>query len=236
MTESTYRLPVMETVKAAWAKVGGVKGSFWAVLGIFVLLLIIVNFIGNLGGKEGVIHTVFGLIAAVIQIVGGAALLYLGIRRAQDMPITYKTAKNVLNTRTILYIIGLYILQLVVFIPAGILLGIGIYFNQTAPFIAFLFYLASVLLFIFLSVRMWLGYGIVLDKNLNPWEAIKLSFKATCDNVWNLIGLYLLTICIVIVCTITLGIGYIWGLPWLLIIYGEGYKRLSTRQDIRPLG
>jgi hypothetical protein len=40
---------------------------------------------------------------------------------------------------------------------------------------------------------------------------------------------------IAIACTITLGIGFIWGLPLLFILYGEAYKRLSTRQDMRTV-
>lgn len=236
MTNSTYSLPVRETFKTAWAKVSGVKGSFWAVVGIFILAQIVVGFLGGLGGKGGVINFIFSLVGSLIQIVAGACLVYLGIRRAQDVPISYKSAKEVLNGRIILYIIGLYILQLVIFIPAAILAGIGVGLIHLSAepstfldIIAIIFYIASVILFVFLSVRMWLGYGAVVDKNVNPWEAIKLSFKATDGNVWNLIGIYILSILIMLVCAITFGIGFIWGLPWLLITYGETYKRLSTR-------
>ncbi len=240
MTESTYSLPVMETVKTAWAKVGGVKGSCWALLGLFILAMVIVGFLGSLGGKEGVIHFIFSFIGAIIQILAGGSLVYLGIRRAQDMPVSYKMAKDVLNARIILYLIGLYILQILIFIPAGILAGIGAALvHMTSSFVHFfaiLCFLASIVLFIYLGVRMWLATGAIVDKNLNSWDAIKLSFKATRGNVWNLIGLYIITFCIVLVCTITIGIGYIWGFPWLLITYGEAYKRLSTRQDIHPLG
>jgi len=238
MTEGTYILPVMETVKTAWAKVSGAKGSLWAVIGIFLLVQIVLEICGGIGAKG-----LFNFIGWLVQIIAGASLIYLGIKRAQDTPISYKMAKDVLNARIILYIIGLYILQILIFIPAGIVAGIGVFLShmQSEPstamhLVSALFYLAAVAIFIFLSARLWLGYGAIVDKKLNPWEAVKLSFKTTQGNVWNLIGLYIINIFIIIVCLITIGIGFIWGIPWLMIIYGEAYKRLSSRQDIRPIG
>jgi len=243
MTENTYSLPVMETVKTAWAKVSGVKGSIWAILGIVFVAQLIVGFIGGLGARGGAIDIIFSIIGSLIQIMAGASLIYIGIRRAQDMPVQYKMVKEVLTGRIILFLILLYILQVVIFIPAGILLGIGIWLAhmQAEPslgmqLIGALFCLAASLIFIFLAIRMWLAYGTVVDKKLNPWEAIKLSFKATKGNVWNLIGIYFMNVLIVLGCAITVGIGLIWGLPWLFILYGEAYKRLTTRQDMRPVG
>ncbi len=238
MTESAYSLPIMETVKAAWAKVHGTKKSVWAVILIFFLVQIVIGVLNSLGAK-----VLFGLINSLVQIIAAGSLVYLGIRRAQDMPVSYKMIKDILNIRMVLYLIGIQILQVIIFIPAGILVGIGTYFVYGQPepsgmmeLLAAVFYLVAAVLFIFLGVRMWIGYAAVLDKKLNPWEAIKLSFKATRENVWNLIGLYIINLFIVFVCALTLGIGLIWGIPWLLIIYGEAYKRLVSRQDIRPVG
>ena len=167
----------------------------------------------------------------------------MGIRRAQDMPVSYKMVREILTGRIILYLIVLYILQILICIPAALIAGIGVWLAHIQPepsnamlAIAVILYLTAFILFIFLTVRMGLAYGTVVDKKLNPWEAIKLSFKATKGNVWNLIGLYCLNVLVIFACAITAGIGLIWGLPWLLIVYGEAYKRLSTRQDMRPVG
>ena len=237
MIESTYRLPVMETVKAAWAKVSGAKGSFWAVVGLFFLIQIVIGILLGLTANYMAVNFILNVLTTLVQIAAGAGVVYLGIRRAQDIPIQYKMVKEVITARIILYIIVLYILQMLIFIPAGLIALLGLYLGdmQVMPvkMISLVFYIAATILFIFLSIRMWVAYGAVVDKNLNPWEALKLSFKATESNVWNLIGIYLLCFLIFIVCTVTFGIGFIWGVPWLLIIYGESYKRLVTRQDIR---
>lgn len=243
MTENTYSLPVMETVKTAWAKVSGAKGSFWAIIGLVFVVQFVVGFLGSLGTKGGAIDIVFSIIGSLIQLMGAACLIYLGIRRAQDKPITWKKVKDVLTGRIILYLIVLYLLEMVIFIPAGLLTGIGVWLlhmQQPQPSIsmqilATAFFVAATLLFIFLVMRLWLAYGTVIDKNLNPWEAVKFSFKATRCNVWKLVGLYFMTFLVVLACIITVGIGFIWGFPWLFIVYGETYKRLSTRQDIQPL-
>jgi uncharacterized membrane protein len=242
MTEGTYSLPVIETVKAAWAKVGGSKGSIWAIIGILFLVQIIVNVLASFFG-HGLFLFIFNLISWLIQIIAAGSLIYLGIRRAQDMPIHYKMANDVLNTPTILSLIGVYFLQMIILIPAGLIAGVGAYFAHTevepSSFMRLLTsicFLLAVVWFIFFSVRTWLGFGAVVDKKLNPWDAIKLSFKATKENVLNLIGLYVINIFVALLCAITFGIGLIWGLPWFFINYGEVYKRLSTRQDMRPIG
>jgi uncharacterized membrane protein len=96
---------------------------------------------------------------------------------------------------------------------------------------SYLFYGASAFLFIYLSARMWLSYGGVVDKNYNPLKALVSSFKATRGNALKLIGLFIISLVIIFVCAITFGIGFIWGFPWLFIIYGESYKSLFTTQD-----
>ncbi|HSW93922.1 MAG TPA: hypothetical protein VLJ15_06190 [Gammaproteobacteria bacterium] len=240
MTENTYSLPVMETVKTAWAKVSGTKGSFWAIIGIVFVAQFIVGFLGGLGTKGGAIDIIFSIISSLIQIMAGASLIYMGIRRAQDTPIRWKMVRDVLTGRIILYLILLYILEMVIFIPAGLLAGVGVWLLHMQPeptlmmqVLAGVFFVATAILFIFLAVRLWLAYGTVVDKKSNPWEAVKFSFKATRCNVWKLIGLYFVNVLIALLCVITVGIGFIWGLPWFFIAYGEAYKRLSTRQDMR---
>lgn len=239
MNEGAYQLPVMETVKAAWAKVHGAKGSFWAVIFIFFIIQIVLGLIGGLGAKEGALNIIVSIISWIVQIAASACLMYLGIRRAQDMPITYKMMKDVLTASIILCMIGFLILKIIVLIPAGILGGIGAYLasviqmqpepSNALRLVDALVFIATFILFVYLSARIWLGWGAIVDKKLNPLEALKLAFRASKGNVWNLVGLYIITLLISLVCVITLGIGFIWGLPWLLIIYGEAYNRLSSR-------
>lgn len=231
MTDSTYSLPVMETVKTAWAKVNGAKGTFWAVIGIFFLLQLIIGMLSGIGMKW-----LFSLIGVLAQIVYLASLFYLCIRRAQDVPITYKMIKDMVNVRIILCFIGVYLLQLLLFIPAGLVIGAGVLFYQSPAMvmhlIGFLCYVLAIIFFIWIGVRVSLALGAVVDKNLSPIAAFKFSFKATQGNVLNMLGIVIVNFVIMLGCAITLGIGLIWGIPWVLIIFGEIYKRLSSRQDV----
>jgi len=231
MAEMTYSLPVIDSIKIAWAKVKGAKGTIWAIFGMFFVAEIILATLGSFGLKP-----LFTVLLYILQIFSTISLMYIGIRRAQDVPIHYTMIKEALNLRTFLCAIGFYILQIIVFIPPFILCFLGGYtlmYGQHEPstalnLLASLLYLVAAILFLILSMRMWLGLAFVIDKKMNPWEALKNSFKSTKGNVWNLIGLAILLILIMFVCTITLGIGLIWGMPWFLIIYGEVYKRLTS--------
>ena len=74
----------------------------------------------------------------------------------------------------------------------------------------------------------------VLDKKANPWQALKLSFRATRSNYWPLLGLVMVEFGIVIASALSLGIGLIWTAPLLLILYGMVYKKLSLNIPKAP--
>lgn len=231
MTETTYNLPVIESIKVAWAKVSGAKGTIWAIFGIFFVAQMILVMLASLALKP-----LFTIILYIFQIMSAISLMYVGIRRAQDAPIRYTMVKEVLNVRTFFYFLGFYILELLVFIPPFLIAflgGIALAYGQNTGsaglnLLAAALYLIAAIVFLILSVRLWLGFALIIDKNLNPWEALKGTFKSTKGNVWNLIGLTILMMLIMFACAITLGIGFIWGLPWLFILYGEVYKRLTS--------
>lgn len=129
-------------------------------------------------------------------------------------------------------IIGLYILQFLIYLPLILLgfLALNIYGLQLAGamsfWLALVIYLCSVVGFIYLYCRLLISTGIVLDKKTNPWEAIKQSFRATRANVLRLVGISLILLIIFFISILPLGIGLIWSLPLLYIAYGMIYHRL----------
>lgn len=227
MSDTTYNLPVLDTVSAAWAKVHGAKGTIWAVVGLFFIAQVVLAMLSNIPG----LMMISNLVSWIVQIMAGGSLVYVGIRRAQDAMIQFGMIKDVLVTRTILCLIGVAILEAIILIPSIILSFLGIVVNMPSnphamPALAGVFYILAFIYAVIVLVRMWLANGFIVDKKSGPWTAIKLSFKATKGNFWNLVGLIIIKLFIALLCGITLGIGFIWGLPLLMIIFGEMYKRL----------
>lgn len=229
--DTPYQLPVVETISTAWDKVSGAKGSVWAGIGILFVIMFGLGFTQGL--VEQASHTlamVLGLVFGIVNLLLQIGLIYIGIARAASKPITYRLMFNTFNTTTALKIIGVYILKFLILIPATLLIVAAVVMSQMDQNVALVFIIGAVgvIAAIYLSIRLYLGIGYVLDKGANPLDAIKLSFKATRENVLNLLGLTVLQLGIFIVAAIPLGIGLIWAIPLGLIIYGTAYKRLSS--------
>ncbi len=234
--ESANCLPVMDTVKAAWDKVSGSKATFWKMLGVLILLAAI--FGGLSGGFKGAgmlgLAGFFNFIGIVIQTLIGWSLLYIGIQRALGSPINFGMITYSLDIFIILNMIGYGILRFLVLLPPAIVIGVGVAcmnMSSSLRLLGIALILIGILAAIYLGIRMWMGAAIILDKKLNALQALKLSFKATYGNVCSLIGIFIMSIFIFIACAITLGIGLIWGLPCLLILYGEVYRRLCIARQ-----
>lgn len=232
MTEPLpYHLPVYETIGKAWKKVYGAKGSLWAALLINILISFCFGFIsGLLQDSASFISNIINFVGQVISFLLQLGILYIGIRRAFDLPISYKMMFQACHLDIAWRVICVYLLQLVILIiPIIIMIVSGIMYMQASGVAMFgiIGVLIGVIVFIFLAMRMSMSMAFVLDKETNPWPAIQQSFKVTRSNVWRLIGISILQMCILIVSVIPLGIGLIWTLPFVFILYGMIYKNLS---------
>jgi hypothetical protein len=232
---TTYDLPVMESVKSAWFKLKGAKGTLWSVLILWLAAVLILEFLRENNAPDGFI-TLLTALAVIAQALLTWSLIYMGIQRACDLPIRFGMITRGFNVTTILYMIGFYILRALIVLPATIFLGVGSFLIHSTSVIAFMVGALLIVLGIatvfYLIVRMTLGQAIILDKHRNSWEALKLSFQITQGNFWNLTGISIINILIVLASIMTLGIGLIWSLPYLFIVYGEIYKRLTHSSQI----
>ncbi len=239
MAENTYLLPIGETLGMAWDKVKGTKGSFWAaILVTFVIVL-------GLGFFDGVIKVVAPkiepFITIIVQVIGfllQMGVMYLGIRRAQELPITYRMMFRTFEGSIAIRAIAVYILQMIILIiPVALMIFAAVYVgNSGGPWgaVAVLLGLIGFVLTVFLCVRMMLSMAFVLDKGTNPWPAITQSFASTKNNFWRLIAIFIAQAIIIIISAIPLGIGLIWTLPFAYILYGLVYKNL-TLNNLRSM-
>jgi hypothetical protein len=251
------RLPILRSIEIAWDKVKGAKMTFFAVLVFYIVLEVFTQLINKFvlikeatestGTDLGTalselshiamsvqIAAVIILISlGVVQAIIKFGLLYLGIRRAADLPIEFKSIGYVFSWSLIGRILGLYlcigILMLFAAIPL-FLPVIGQYFlgGMVLSTFSIICYIATIFLVIFFTMRLFLAQSICIAEQAGPIKSIRMSFKATKDNVFRLIGLSLINLLIVFVSILPLGIGLIWSIPYLFINLGVIYKILVT--------
>lgn len=230
--ENAYRLAVGNTISTAWRLVKGAKGTVFGALGILLLILIgftiltvICTYISPVLG--GIVQIINNIVVMLAQL----GIIYIGIQRAFHLPITSRFVFRAFESDIFFKIIGAYIIKFFLFLPSTILLGIGIIGSKSEGaffFLALLCGLIGFIGFIYTMVRICLTIAFILDKRFGPWQAIRASFQATRDNVWNLIGIFLIQWLVFIIASIPLGIGLIWAIPFGLILYGMIYKQLMV--------
>jgi len=228
-----YLLPISETISTAWYKVYGAKKTIWFAIGIFTLIVIGLSLLEGISKAIlPVLGTIINIITQVIIFLLQVGLLYIGILRARDSSIHYKQIYRAFEAKMALKVIVLYVLKTLVLLPAILIAVIPTILTQhTQPsdgvkLITVACYLVSFIIGVYLYVRMVLSMGLVLDKETNPWDAIKMSFRATRENFWRLFFISLIQLLIVVISIIPLGLGLIWSIPFALILYGVVYNRL----------
>ncbi|MBX3709614.1 MAG: hypothetical protein KIT56_06110 [Gammaproteobacteria bacterium] len=231
MTNNRYLLPISETIRIAWHKTYGAKASIWAALGIMLAIMLCLTFLDSL--LMLYLPTIEPAFDVVTQFIGyflQMGVVYIGIKHAQDLPISYRMIRHSFNSKIAIRIFGLLILHLLILgiLISGILITNSSVATPTSLTLSVLLYVVSIILIVYITVRISLSAAFVLDQASGPWEAIKLSFTATRSNFWRLCALYALQCIIVMVSIIPFGIGLIWALSFAYILYGTVYKSLCN--------
>ncbi|MDR3491813.1 MAG: hypothetical protein P4M12_07220 [Gammaproteobacteria bacterium] len=227
-------LPISETLGLAWDKVKGSKGPMWGLYAIFLVLVIVLGFVGGVIGNNAV-SMVIQLIIMVINLFATLGLAYMGLQRAQGLPIQIGMVKKVFTFSVFFRFIGLCILQVILFACFFAVIGALIWLLDgiVGHIISLPFLIAGGLIFLAFMLRICLALGFLLINEMGPWDSLVASYHATEGNVFRLFGLYILGFLIMFVSMIPLGIGLIWSVPLLLICYGEVFKKLvTTRQAL----
>ncbi|TAK77166.1 MAG: hypothetical protein EPO11_03025 [Gammaproteobacteria bacterium] len=228
-----YVLPVGETLGKAWDTTKGSKKSFWAALALLFLIAV------GIGILQGIAKSLLPPLGFAIVIIGQLiifllqiGLLYMGIQRAAGSPISYRLMFRTFDMNLASRIITYYILQMLILILPAILIFLAALLSHAYPDIPGMsilvaaFYVVGGAGFLYLSIRMMMGMAFVLDKAANPWEAVKSSFQITRGNFWSLLFLLIAQFIIFTISAIPFGIGLIWTLPFIFVLYGTIYKGL----------
>lgn len=241
MTDSTYSLNAGDTIGKAWDKVYGFKGSIWAAIVITFLVMFCVGFIC------GLLANVSSILTLIVNITGQVAsgllqigFIYMGILRAKDMPVSYKDVFHAFEMPIFLKVVGVYVIQFAIYIPITLifialpLIIVGPNAKEIVQsgfsmgsLLLVAWFLLGVIASVYVALRMWISLGYVLDQNMSAWNAVKMSFNATADNMCALMVIILVQIASVICGALLLGIGLIWAIPFAAIIFGVTYKNLA---------
>lgn len=229
MSEHIQFLPIKDTVIFAWQKLKGAKYAIWAAIGLSFLILgsfRVIELTTNNHTSNGLLF-LLSIIEGAVQylLIGGTN--YLGILRARGVTLSYRMMSRAFQSDIAAKALGLCLLK------SFILVAIAF----AAMLINIVFFLALTPAIIYLMFRMSMALPLVLDKGLYPWQAITQSFEMTRWNFWRLVALYFLQIGLFLLSLATLGIGFIWTMPLLVVIYGTVYNSLlpNLRQQRNPL-
>jgi hypothetical protein len=240
-----YVLPVFETVQTAWRKVKGTKATIWALLGSLFVIEFIFGLITN--PKQPIfpipmsIALIFQVISMVIQFIFTWALVYVGIQRALDNPVTFRDSLKYVNRVGLFFrMIVLYILEVIVILVPVIVLAlipmlIKKFYNlgMFGDFVVAFFYIGAAFASIYIILGLYLASGLVIKQNMVAIDAIKESFAVIQNNRFRLIGLTIINMFILMIAMIPLGLGLIWVFPYLFICYGVVYEKLvNDRSNI----
>ncbi len=202
-----------EALNEAWRYTKGAKGAIWAAVGMMYLVMLVLGF--GLGFMQGV----FGLdpasaagiwaeigvqtLISAFSTLFTAGLMYIGVRRAAEKSYSWKMVFAGFQMAMKLLIAGilmtlLVISGLVLLVLPGIYLAVG--YTMTLP--------------------------LMLDRQLEPWQAMEISRKAIHRVWWKIFGLFFVMGLLYLVSAIPLGIGLIWTIPMFVILGGVVYRYL----------
>jgi hypothetical protein len=235
MSDQAYQLPVWDTISTAWNKVYGAKASIWGALAVMFAIMFGLGILQGLFEDTPAIGFIISILSSLLGYLIQLGLIYMGIKRAQELPINFKLMFYAFDFEVASRLIGLYIMQILIFIvPVAIgALGFGLStMGGASALLGILLIAVATLSGIFIAIRMSVSIGFALDQGVGPIIAIKKSFSATRNSMLNLLGLYILQSIIIGISAIPLGIGLIWTLPWSLVCLGVVYTRLAPQTQI----
>ncbi len=100
----------------------------------------------------------------------------------------------------------------------------------------FVILLITLILPIWVNIRLFLVYYIISDYNDFPADkAISLSWKAMRGKEWKLVGLYLSFIGWFLLGIITIGIAFLWGVPYLYTAFANFYLDVKNAENLEAV-
>jgi hypothetical protein len=179
----------VQCIKAAWALL---KGQYWLFVGMCIVGLMI--------GSAVPMGILLG------PMMCGLYLAYFKLRRSE--PIEFGTlfkgfdyfGQSVVATLLHMIPVMAIVIPGYIFFYVSLLVSVAALGDNPSPWAVFgvfatfgLFFMIVFLLIMFISLGFTFVYPLIVDRQLQGFDAVKLSFKAAMGNFWRLLGMLVLT-------------------------------------------
>lgn len=242
MTSSELRANARESLKGKWGKAA-----------LITLVYVIINW--AISFILGFIPFIGGILATIISlpISFGLLVTFMKLKRNEEVTYTDFLSLGFSNFGKVWSVFGNMLLKLIipvvlviVFIIvmtfSGIGTGVGLAFNSTSAttgfaglvIIGLIGYIVSLIYLMIKSYYYTLSFYILYDNpNKTGKEIVEESQKLMTGNRWSFFWLGLTFIGWAILASITLGIGMLWLMPYMMVTFVAFYESLvGNKNDV----
>ena len=209
-----FQVNMLETLGEAWRGLKGFKLKchlglilyFLVFLGATVVYGIVVTLIATSGADEsiiGVLGIVFQLVITVISLPMTYALFIMAMRHANNKSVSAGEVFRHFGSIVSLFVA--YILEV-------ILIMIG--------------FMLLVLPGIYLMFAYMYAMPLIIEKKMGPWHAMEVSRRALTRVWFRFFGFVWLILLINTLGIFTLGIAWIWTIPWSILAMAMVYEKI----------
>ncbi|MBA1420088.1 MAG: hypothetical protein FAF03_04305 [Epsilonproteobacteria bacterium] len=203
-----YDFDIIEMTKAGWERINGVKAQFIAGFAVYVAAAVIVQLVLGLVFPQGTAEApnllnqqIVGILSYPVLMPIMAGIMMMAIKHSRGEAVDFKSVFDYFHMTGKLALAGVLIY---IFTVIGIML--------------------LVLPGIYVSVAYTFTIPLIVDKNMDVWEAMELSRKTVTKHWFKVAGLKGLLSIIMFIGAIALGIGLVWAIPLMFVtLYGLAY-------------
>ncbi|GMQ96401.1 MAG: hypothetical protein BMS9Abin15_0070 [Gammaproteobacteria bacterium] len=208
-----YELDIGEIIKESWERTSGLKGPFWGAGVIVLAILMALGFmLGAITGQQPdpVVAIIFQIVIQAVAYLIMVGFVMLGVKRSVDLPISFKMVFGYFAF-TVPILIAAALTSVLTMVGMILLIIPGIY----------------------LAVAYMLTLPLIVEKKLGVWAAMEASRKAITHKWFQVFGLFLALIVIVLISAIPFGIGLIWTYPMMIAAIGIVYREIFGVEEAR---
>jgi uncharacterized membrane protein len=203
-----YDFDIIEMTKTGWERINGVKAQFIAGFAIYIAAAVIVQMVLGLVFPQGTAEApnflnqqIVGILSYPVLMPIMAGIMMMAIKHYRGEAVDFKSVFDYFYMTGKLALAGVIIY---VFTIIGIML--------------------LVLPAIYVSVAYAFTIPLIVDKNMDVWEAMELSRKTVTKHWFKVAGLMGLLSIIMFISAIALGVGLVWTIPLFFVtMYGLAY-------------
>lgn len=223
-----YDFGIGEVISNAYKHINGVKGTFVASFLIFILISfiagLILAFIAVLINPDLLANKateqILQIIIAIFTMPMFVGIQMLALNHVRGNDINFKNIFNYYD-KTLKLFLAVICVAIIAYIPLVIFVILGMVAKM--PIIM----IFGIFITLYLAMSYYYVYQLIVDKDLDIWEAMELSRKTVTKHFFKFFGLVLVSIIILMISIIPLGIGLIWSTPLILIaLNGLLYQKM----------